>query len=682
MHKWIELLKRFFVANKARKDLDSLLIMTPNPENSLRVRIDWFLDLMQWIRSSGVVKTDLDFDSGVPQATRVKYALLVLEKNPSWKLNVATVLRSIIKDTKALELFLNAGIPKHSGMWSEAFERVQIKLLPEARNDSDLVYVFTQTFKYDSDAAWIEQIDNETFVKLVELFNFNDIENYKELSDWNSLKKDARGALLLLSKELTALGLHSWVRQRVSTDDFRKSAFFVLDDLAEKFLYAANQDEQTLRAIELKQNITKCLQSLSEVYLHMDEYGIGVSLVYHLEKTETLLRRMLTLIDLLTGAQSHAMQIKDFVSQLIHENIRSRSLRAIFNENLAMISRKIAETSAETGEHYIARSQKEFFQMLVSAFGGGAITAITTMVKFIIYKIPSAPFFSGLFASFNYSFSFLAIQMFGMTLATKQPAMTAAALASKMKNSEQKEVVENLVDEIIFLIRSQIAAVFGNIMAVVPCSILIYIFFQHSFSFFLLNEKEALKTMHSFSFLGMTPFYAVFTGGLLFLSSLCAGWFHNWMIYRRLPTALAYNRTLVFAFGAERARKFSLFIKKNTAGFAANISLGFLLGMTPLFAHFMGLPLDVRHVTLSSGSLTFAAMILGESVFSQADFWWAIVGISSMAILNIGVSFGLAFFVALRARKVESVQRQVIYAALWKRVKRKPLSLFYPTKDF
>ncbi len=212
MHKWIELLKRFFVANKARKDLDSLLIMTPNPENSLRVRIDWFLDLMQWIRSSGVVKTDLDFASGVPQAIRVKYALLVLEKNPSWKLNVATVLRSIIKDTKALELFLNAGIPKHSGMWSEAFERVQIKLLPEARNDSDLVYVFTQTFKYDSDAAWIEQIDNETFVKLVELFNFNDIENYKELSDWNSLKKDARGALLLLSKELTALGLHSWVR--------------------------------------------------------------------------------------------------------------------------------------------------------------------------------------------------------------------------------------------------------------------------------------------------------------------------------------------------------------------------------------------------------------------------------------------------------------------------------------
>lgn len=681
MHKWIELLKRFFVASKTRKDLDSLLRMTPNPDNNLRVRIDWFLDIMQWIRSSGVVKTDLDFSSGIPQATRVKYALLVLEKNPEWKLNVAVVLRSIIKDTKALELFLNAGIPKHSGMWSEAFERVQVKLLPEARNDRDLVYVFTQTFKFDSDAAWIEQIDDETFFKLVELFNFNENENFKDLSDWNSLKKDARGALLLLSKELTALGLHSWVRQRVSTDDFRKSAFFILDDLTEKFLYSADPDEQILRAIDLKQNITKCLQSLSEVYSHMDEYGIGVSLVYHLEKTETLLRRMLTLIDLLTGVKSHSSQIKYFVSQLIHENVRSRSLRAIFNENLAMISRKIAETSAETGEHYIARSKKEFLHMMSSALGGGAVTALTTMVKFIIYKIPSAPFFSGLFSSFNFSFSFLAIQMFGMTLATKQPAMTAAALASKMKNSEQKEVVESLVDEIIFLIRSQLVAVVGNIMAVVPCSILIYIFFQHSFSFFLLSQKEALKTMDSFSFLGMTPFYAMFTGVLLFLSSLCAGWVHNWMIYRRLPTALAYNRTLVFTFGAERTRKFSLFVKRNTAGFAANISLGFLLGMTPFVAHFMGLPLDVRHVTLSSGALAFAAMTLGESVFSHEGFWWAMVGISSMAILNIGVSFGLALMVALRARKVESVQRQVIYAALWKRVKRRPFSLFYPTKE-
>jgi len=36
---------------------------------------------------------------------------------------------------------------------------------------------------------------------------------------------------------------------------------------------------------------------------------------------------------------------------------------------------------------------------------------------------------------------------------------------------------------------------------------------------------------------------------------------------------------------------------------------------------------------------------------------------------------GQAFMVALRARKVESVQRQVIYSALWKRFKRKPLSL-------
>ena len=43
---------------------------------------------------------------------------------------------------------------------------------------------------------------------------------------------------------------------------------------------------------------------------------------------------------------------------------------------------------------------------------------------------------------------------------------------------------------------------------------------------------------------------------------------------------------------------------------------------------------------------------------------------------------GQAFMFALRARKVESVQRQVIYSALWKRFKRKPLSLFYPKKDF
>lgn len=670
MLNWVRFFKKIFQAAKTRKDLDVIFKMTPKPEASLRSRIDWLLDLIQWVRSSGIVKSDLDFSSGIPQATRVKYALLVLEKNKEWKSNVAQALRSIIYDTEALELFLNAGIPKHSGMWSEAFERLQQSLLPEARNDRDLVAFFTQTFKHKSDAIWIKQIDSDIFAKLVELFNYDIELTARDSVQWNTLYKDAQKALILLSKEVTALGLHPWVRQRTVKDDFRKSPFYKLDFELERFLKTLEGVAHEFKtAEEFKKDIQACLLFLGEVYAHMDEYGISVSLVYHLDKTETLLKRMLTLIELLDSRENHAQQIQVFLGQLIEDNVKSRSLRAVFNDNLAMISRKISETSAESGEHYIARNKQEYTEMFYNALGGGALTAITTVFKFLIYNMPLAPFFLGLFSSLNYSLSFLGIQLFGMTLATKQPAMTAATLAEKMKDTTQQEEIEKLVEECIYLIKSQFIAVIGNILSVVPCLILIYIFFLKGFSVSLITEKEALKTLHSFSLFGMTPFYAAFTGVLLFSSSMIAGWVHNWMLYRRLPTALAYNRTLIFAVGPENARKFSLFVKKNTAGVAANISLGFLLGMTPFMASFMGLPLEVRHVTLSSGALAAAIMKLGIQQVVSYSFLWAVLGIIIMALLNIGVSFALASIVALRARKVDSTHRTLIYRALWKRIR-------------
>jgi len=49
--------------------------------------------------------------------------------------------------------------------------------------------------------------------------------------------------------------------------------------------------------------------------------------------------------------------------------------------------------------------------------------------------------------------------------------------------------------------------------------------------------------------------------------------------------------------------------------------------------------------------------------------------------LNVGVSFYLAFRVALRARNVTGVERARIYAALRARWRRAPLSFFLPPRS-
>ncbi len=91
----------------------------------------------------------------------------------------------------------------------------------------------------------------------------------------------------------------------------------------------------------------------------------------------------------------------------------------------------------------------------------------------------------------------------------------------------------------------------------------------------------------------------------------------------------------------------------------------------------MGIPLDVRHVTLSSGTLGGAMPVLGVEFLKTPEFWRAVVGIFFIGALNVGVSFGLALLVAIKARGVNPPQRRAIRRAVRKRFFSSPLSFFF-----
>ncbi len=374
------------------------------------------------------------------------------------------------------------------------------------------------------------------------------------------------------------------------------------------------------------------------------------------------------LLDLLKPGK---IDIQSFVALLADLNYQSRQIKSLFGDNTRLLARKIIESSAHTGEHYLARNFSERWDLFKSAFGGGALTGLTTFFKILIYSIPASPFWAGIINSMNYCFSFLGLQALGLTLATKQPAMTAATLAGKMRSTDNSEIVE----EVIHLIRSQTIAVFGNLSAVIPAVILVGLAFAGASGDFLMTPEKALKSVHDISLLGMTPIYAAFTGVLLFASSVFAGWFHNWMLERKLPQALQQNRTLIFTFGKPWVIDFSGFVKRNSAGWAANLSLGLMLGMSPVFAKFLGLPFDVRHVTLSTGSLTAATLTLGLDFFQTWDFWNAVLGIASMGFLNILVSFSLAMAVALKSQKISPAKRKAIIKSIIIKILKNPRKL-------
>lgn len=673
--KTLKIIKKWRQALLHRSDLD--VLMTRAADNGdLKHRLEWLSDLIQWIRAEGLVKSELDFDSGLPQAARIKYFLNMLEHHPEWAAVVGKELRAIIRETHAVNLFLQTGLYNQVGFLQEVTARIQKKFLPMAPQDSDLAVFFTQTFKNERDVTWICQLDNDVFIRLTNLI-YDNIP--ADEPPWNSLLTDTQEAMSVLTLMASGGGLSPVLRARMRTVPLPENPFYVLPQIVRSWVNEKDAEKQAVFFHQVQHKITDCFSFLSQATDFIANHGISIEIVYRIEAIESQLNRLRVLTQLWTRGSQEPLLIRKFFAQLVLENVLQRSVLALFAENFSLISRKIVEHSGETGQHYITRSGSESWSFLKKAAGGGLITGFTILLKAGMSNLGHS-FFAGLMYSLNYSISFVAIQLCGFTLATKQPAMTAPALAARMSGISNPIELQNLVDEIVHLIRSQMIAVLGNMLAVIPTMVVIDLILQSLVGQSLMSPFTSTATIRSFSIWGPTPFYAIFTGGLLWASSLFAGWMENWYSYWNISSALSANRRLLYVFGTSGTQRIVHFFKRNVSGFAASVSLGFLLGLFPIILEFLGLHLEVRHITLSTGSLAAACMSLGSSVFRTPSFWLAVVGIGSMALFNILVAFILAFIVAIQARRVEAAERKAIYRALLLRLKRNPLSFFWPPR--
>jgi site-specific recombinase len=237
------------------------------------------------------------------------------------------------------------------------------------------------------------------------------------------------------------------------------------------------------------------------------------------------------------------------------------------------------------------------------------------------------------------------------------------------------------VDEVTHLVRSQVAAVLGNVAVVFPVAIALSAAMALTLGAPMISEDRAHYVLHSLTLMGPSLLFAAFTGVLLFSSSIIAGWVENWFVLHRLDSAIRYNPRITAWLGMARADRWAQFMRRNISGLAANISLGFMLGLVPPILAFLGPALDVRHVTLSAGQLGAACAALGWEVVKNPALWWAAASIPFIGMLNVGVSFYLAFRVALQAHNVSGVGRSRIQGAVWARLRQAPGSFFWPARD-
>src|SRR5450830_1232773 len=642
-------------------------------------RANWMIDVAEWLRHQPKVSL-LDAEGRRRlRHQRLQAMLDWLDANRDVRRLVQHSLQKTLREASGPELFSVTGLPHESAFFSELTERAFKMLLPRHLSPNELPTLLAAMFPDPQDAEWLLELDQESQERLWKLAADDGISH----AYWLQVEE----ALTYLTTVVVADGISPAFRQRLEPKmPLQATPFMALRREMEAYLRASPNDEGALRSARML--IAVCQAQTDRIYAHLDEYGVSVSLVYRIERMRAQLTRMGRLIDVRSatwrepgpGAGGSTGRVQLLLADLIAAHHSRSSVRSLVRRIFALLARKMVERSADHGEHYIARDRSGYRAMVKADCLGGVVTAFTVLMKIALGKLGLANFFEGAFASINYAISFLVIAAIGGVLATKQPAVTAPALAAKMGELDTVDGLRALLGEAAMLLRSQAAAIFGNLTAVIPTMLLITAGFMLASGTALMNPDKAARAMHDLSLIGPTPLYAAFTGILLWLSSLVAGFADNWFALRRLREALAHQRRLVHALGPTRAARWAAWLERHVATIAGNVSLGVLLGMTPVVAQFFGLPLDVRHVTLATGTLVAASASLGWGVMSTPPFWLAVSGIVLIGVLNVGVAFASAMALALRARDIPARIRRVVFRAVLRRFTASPLSFFFPEK--
>jgi site-specific recombinase len=654
------------------KDLAALL-KALDPAADVAQRHVWLIRLFQWIRG--------DQRSAAAALARVQALIEAVQMQPELQARLQAWWRQLTQSVDITTLLADFGFAPRTAFVSELTERLRRKLLPGTPDTLDASELFPLVASARFDMQWLGALSEAQVNQLVQLLSADPA---RDALHWQN---DLVDALTYCTAQIRATGFAPELRLRMDSTLPSARAFHALpadiDELRRAF-FGAEHDEARLQAAlaQYRARLDACRQAINSIYAHLEENGVSLGMVFRLRQLRERMLRVRELLDSLTSPKP-AMAALKLLARRVGTAQEMKSIGALISANSTLLSAKMAERSAETGETYITRNRGEYRDMLGKAMGGGAVTAFTTLFKFMVLGVGLSAFWGGFWSSVAYAATFIVIQLLHFTLATKQPAMTAPAMAAKLKDMDSAEAshsVEPFVDEVTHLVRSQVAAVLGNVLMVVPAVLLLNTLIELALGRPMIGHDQARHVLASLSLLGPTLLWAAFTGAILFAASMIAGWTENWFVLHRLDSAIRHNPRFTAVLGAERAARWSAFMRHNISGFASNIALGFMLGLIPAFTGFFGIELEVRHVTLSTGQLAAAGASLGLEALRQPAIWWCVAAIPLIGALNLGVSFYLAFRLALQAHNVSRLDRARIRAAIWARWRGEPRSFFMPAR--
>jgi site-specific recombinase len=645
---------------------------------------------------------------------RVRTLTQLLKGNPRQAANLRCYLTTLLERRRHTSLYSEVGILSNDGFFTELKRRVAYRFLPPALDSRYLSDSLEEVLRYDTDYRWIRAVPNADWLAL-----FDVIAEAEPLLDVEPCR--ARQVTLLglldairtLSCRICALGLEPRFVHAYSEIEAVDSPFLMQNIEVNKYLddygrYIADGDNQPEDARQVLVMLDQCEDVVNKIRKGALSGGTSIALTYILVAlTQSIdrLQKLLFLVDISGELPSAPTVDIDAVAAeatppwappasprraaaiaLAHELIEAHTCKyhvtGLVGDNIDLLARNVTENASRTGEHYIAESRGELRAMFTSSAGAGFVVGLMGMFKILLSYLKAAPLVEALLFSMNYSFGFMLVHVLHWTIATKQPAMTAQRIAAGLHSTDGRRIdIDSMAELVNKVFRTQLAAVLGNIATCFPTAFLLALGYQFAFGRQLVAPEKAQHLLHEIDPIHSPALlYAAIAGVWLFVSGLISGYYDNKALYTRMGQRVGQLHSLRRVLGDARLARFATYVENNLGGLMGNFYFGVLMGFTATIGYLVGLPLDVRHVTFAAAN--FATALVGlDYVLAPDVIGISVLGTLLIGVVNLVVSFGLALWVALRARKIRFRHGIKLTRALGRRLRTAPLDFLIGPSD-
>lgn len=604
-----------------------------------------------------------------------------IESNPELKMRINVAINYLISRSNVEYVFNESGILTNSGFFAELNHRIVNKILPTLLPDNDLRIYIGKIFTQKNDFRWLTEIDTSVWANFFRALELN------VPFDAPQKIEELLHSAETLSYRIAALGLDKRIVQKASRVIAKENAFVEQNKLVTHYLSMMRTKpyhyERKLLYQKIVEAIELGLRQIRLIRIYKKQTGTSLQQTFIVERIDQQLHRLKTVLTILdpeveVKPEEYILLFKEVVEA---EQTKSKLIN-FFSTNFSYLAYNISEHGGRTGEKYIANDKGEYGSMFLSAAKGGLIISVAALIKIAISSKGMAPFWNSFFIGLNYAAAFVIVHLIHGTIATKQPALTASTIATALDKpgNNKTTALQNLAIMAAKVFRSQLASLLGNLIVVFPLCLGFAWLFHLITGHFVVDATHANTLFPDIELHAYNIWFAAIAGVLLFLSGLISGYFDNLVIFGNIPERIAANDNINKVLGRKRTQKFSSYIDKNLGALMGNVLLGFGLGFMIFFHKIFDWPIDIRHVTISTGFYAFSLFGVGFQVTLKIAAW-CVIGLMGIALTNLTVSFALALYVAMKSRRLSSRQLFPLFKIAFKYFLKYPKDFIWPPKN-